>query len=266
MILNAGIVESSNGYFFTRKKGIPFWVLSYLVQGENEKTVGKHTTKRRAPYIALSRPNITYSVTTTAQNSHYLEYWVTFEPKPEWTRLLIWPEEQAGSVYLHLDVPHEALALQHAFEDLIACSRNAHAEQQALAANALERILLMMQPLRPSSKCRITDERVQMAMEFINTNLKNRITLREIARQACLSPFRLAHIFKINVGMAPLHYLERQRIEAAKSLLLATNYTIYAIAEQVGFNNPYHFSTRFRRCVGISPRVFRDQTMRPNKA
>ena len=74
------------------------------------------------------------------------------------------------------------------------------------------------------------------------------------------------NIFKINVGMAPLHYLERQRIEAAKSLLLATNYTIYAIAEQVGFNNPYHFSTRFRRCVGISPRVFRDQTMRPNKA
>ena len=54
-----------------------------------------------------------------------------------------------------------------------------------------------------------------------------------------------------------MRHLESQRIEAAKALLLTSNDPVYAIAGKVGFENPFHFSSRFRRRVGMSPREFR---------
>lgn len=259
MISSIGRTESRDGYVFTRSPGIHFWTMSYQAVGQNAKTVDGHTIMRKPPYIALTRPNTAYKVVTAKQPCHYLEYWVTFEPKPEWSRLLVWPEEQPGAFHVHLNTPREARMLQNAFKDLFGTRMDIHPEKKALAENILERILLLMQNLRPGGKGRITDDRIQHAMEFLSANFRNEIGLNDIAAHVHVSPFHLAHLFKANAGMTLLHYLEIQRIEAAKSLLLSTNDTIYAIAEAVGFKNPYHFSTRFRRHIGLSPRGFREK-------
>ena len=262
MIIAAGISESRNGFLFTRKGGFPHWTLSYLVRGENEKTVGKHMVTRRAPYIALTRPNIPYRVATTPGHLCYLEHWAIFTPKPEWSRLLDWPGEQHGALYLHLSKPAVDGMLRRAFCDLLAFRRDMHPEKEGLAENALERILLLMQKYREPCKNRIADDRVQRVVGFLNTEFRTNISLKDIAAHVHLSPSRLAHLFTKNAGMAPFHYLELQRIEAAKSLLLSTNDPINAVAGQVGFENPYHFSTRFRRRVGVSPKRFREQNIR----
>ena len=262
MIIAAGISESRNGFQFTRKGGFPYWTLSYQIRGENEKTVGQHMVIRRAPYIALTRPNTPYHIVTTPKHLHYLEYWTIFTPRPEWTRLLDWPEEQPGAFHLHLSARDVAGMLRRAFDDLLVFRRDMHPEKKGLAENALERILLFIQKYHASRKGRIVDDRVQRAMGFLSTKFRNNITMNDIAAQVHISPSRLAHLFTESVGMAPLHYLETQRIEAAKSLLLSTNDPIYAVAGKVGFENPYHFSTRFRRRVGVSPRNFREQKIR----
>lgn len=261
MIISTGISESDNGYLYNRIKGSLFWTLSYQVCGQNKKTVGKHTVTRRPPYVALTRPGTVYHVATTNSHTQYFEYWVSFAPKPEWSRLLAWPEEQQGAFHVHLETPDEALLLQCAFKDLNTFRRSVHPEKEALLHNTLERILLLIQNLRPSSKGRITDQRVQRAIDFLNDNFRNKIRFADIAAHVHVSPFHLAHLFKQNVGMSARHYVEMQRVETAKSLLLSTDDTIYAIAENVGYQNPYHFSTRFRRHTGMSPRVFRAQTI-----
>jgi AraC family transcriptional regulator of arabinose operon len=57
--------------------------------------------------------------------------------------------------------------------------------------------------------------------------------------------------------MTPGQFLELQRLNRAKQLLELTPRTIQAIASEVGFDNPFYFTQRFKRQTGLSPRDYR---------
>ncbi len=253
MIEGAGISRS--------RAGFRCWTLSFQARGENIKTVGTRAVLRRPPYVALTRPATPYRVATTPRGREYLEYWVVFVPRPEWMRLLDWPEDPPGAVHVRLRPPAPTAAIRRAFEDLLAARHAVMPERDALAENALERILLLMQSLHAARAERVTDARVQRAVDWLNAHVREPLTLGALAARACVSPSRLSHLFVETVGLSPLRYRERCRIETAKALLLSTNDPVRAIADQVGYANPYHFSTRFRRRVGRSPRAFRNRSL-----
>ena len=52
-------------------------------------------------------------------------------------------------------------------------------------------------------------------------------------------------------------YREHQRLSRACQLLSVTAHAVQSIAAAVGYANPFHFSTRFRRFAGMSPRAYR---------
>jgi AraC family transcriptional regulator len=74
---------------------------------------------------------------------------------------------------------------------------------------------------------------------------------------SCLSVSRFSLLFKECTGLAPVKFLEARRIEKARHLLLTTDLPVQQIGLQVGFSNAQHFSTRFRKLTGQSPRAFR---------
>nr|WP_231965595.1 helix-turn-helix transcriptional regulator [Mycobacterium sp. E802] len=55
----------------------------------------------------------------------------------------------------------------------------------------------------------------------------------------------------------PYQFALDRRIARAQTLLLTTSQSITEIAARVGFSNPSHFATAFKRRVGISPRGYR---------
>jgi transcriptional regulator GlxA family with amidase domain len=59
------------------------------------------------------------------------------------------------------------------------------------------------------------------------------------------------------VGVSPIAYLRRQRIERARRLLRETDLPVGAIALQVGFNDFSYFARTFREVVGVTPRGYR---------
>jgi transcriptional regulator GlxA family with amidase domain len=64
-------------------------------------------------------------------------------------------------------------------------------------------------------------------------------------------------LFKQQTGYAPIDFLIRQRIRKACQLLDTTDASVAAIAEKVGFEDPYYFSRCFHRIMGSSPRTYR---------
>ena len=54
-----------------------------------------------------------------------------------------------------------------------------------------------------------------------------------------------------------MSYLKRTRIEKAKELLLNTDLKINEVSEKVGFKNPQHFASSFKKIVGLTPIEYR---------
>lgn len=79
-----------------------------------------------------------------------------------------------------------------------------------------------------------------------------------MAGEAGMSRTRFSERFKSVVGMTPLDYLIRVRIDFAKNALDKTDLPISLIAMQVGYESESAFSSAFKRVAGLSPKHYRN--------
>lgn len=96
---------------------------------------------------------------------------------------------------------------------------------------------------------------------YIDTHYKETLTLDILARQAHLNKFYLAHAFKEEYGMSPIHYMITRRVEESRYLLRETDMSMSQIARILGFSSASYFSQSFRRAEGISPMEYRKQAV-----
>lgn len=107
---------------------------------------------------------------------------------------------------------------------------------------------------------------VKPAVDFIELNYDQPLTLADVAKAAYLSVSRLAHLFKEQMGITIIEYLTDVRISNAKRLLLATDKNCAKICFEVGYNNQSYFTRTFKEIVGMTPRQFRESNRRENNA
>ncbi|MCX6309971.1 MAG: AraC family transcriptional regulator [Bacteroidia bacterium] len=92
---------------------------------------------------------------------------------------------------------------------------------------------------------------------FIDQNLDKKITLEDLANQVCLSADYFSKTFKEIMGIRPMEYVSRKRIERAQMLLITTNLSISQIAEKVGIYNNSYFSTLFKKFTLSTPESYK---------
>ena len=63
----------------------------------------------------------------------------------------------------------------------------------------------------------------------------------------------LQRLFKAETGMSIYQYVSKLRMDAAITLLGASNYNINEIAEYVGYNDRKRFTEIFKKRFGVSP-------------
>lgn len=101
--------------------------------------------------------------------------------------------------------------------------------------------------------------RFQNVLEYIRKNLHHPITIHELADIAKLNPTYFSNLFSQYMGISPIPYINKRRVEEAQKLLLSTRQTLYQIAQTVGFSDEYYFSRVFKKTVGIAPDHYRKQ-------
>lgn len=95
---------------------------------------------------------------------------------------------------------------------------------------------------------------------FVSAHLGHDIGLDDLCREAGVSRFHFARMFKESTGQTPHRWLTARRIEAAKTLLRATDKPVGAIAGDTGFASQSHFGQTFRRATGLTPTAWRRRT------
>jgi AraC-like DNA-binding protein/ligand-binding sensor protein len=119
-------------------------------------------------------------------------------------------------------------------------------------AEMLAKYLLFENSLRPSF-----GYGVQEAVDYINSNLKEKMTINKISHESGLSKNTLYRGFMKEFGMTIGEYITEKRIEKAEKLLLETDLSVEEIAFETGFSGSAYFGANFKKARGISPLKFR---------
>jgi signal transduction histidine kinase/AraC-like DNA-binding protein/ABC-type sugar transport system substrate-binding protein/DNA-binding LytR/AlgR family response regulator len=98
---------------------------------------------------------------------------------------------------------------------------------------------------------------VRQAMAYLHERYTQAVSRQDLARYLGMSGDYLTFCFRKEVGMTPIAYLNRYRINQAKVMLSESDKNITEIAMSVGFSDSSYFSRVFRRQVGVSPEAFR---------
>lgn len=104
---------------------------------------------------------------------------------------------------------------------------------------------------------------VQKAVQYIEKRYNQDISLEEVANHVHLSPNYFCSIFKSTTGRSFVEYITNLRIEKAKEMLMDLDYTIYHIADAVGYNDPRYFSRVFKTITGKTPSQYRNSILVP---
>lgn len=95
-------------------------------------------------------------------------------------------------------------------------------------------------------------------IEEMNANYASDKSVGEYARMVHLDKYYFITIFKKSMGLSPLAYRTKIRMDNAKTLLQSTNMRIKEIALVNGYKDQLYFSRIFKKYTNLSPQEYRD--------
>lgn len=96
---------------------------------------------------------------------------------------------------------------------------------------------------------------IQLVLRYVGAHFTENLTLDSIADAARLNRSYLCRLFKKEVGGSIFQYINRLRMEKAANLLTnRPGIMIKEVAEQIGMDEPFYFTRRFKDYYGLPPR------------
>jgi AraC-like DNA-binding protein len=166
---------------------------------------------------------------------------------------------------LHLRAPDEGGWIVQVIHHAVAESRARHAGSDAMLARMSEMMFVdavrrYTEQLPPDSNgwlAGLRDRLIGHALALMHQEPAHDWTVDELGRRIGLSRSALHERFVQLIGVPPMQYLARWRIQAAARMLLETRETVATIALEVGYDSEAAFARAFKRLVGQPPASWR---------
>ena len=99
--------------------------------------------------------------------------------------------------------------------------------------------------------------RLCRARDLLRESHDRPLTIRDVAREAAISPFHFIRRFAAVFGETPHQFRIQARLDRAKHLLALSDYSVTDVCLEVGFESLGSFSDLFARRVGVAPSAYR---------
>ncbi|SDW31393.1 transcriptional regulator, AraC family [Lutibacter oricola] len=132
--------------------------------------------------------------------------------------------------------------------------------QQSLISSGL--LYLLVSKFIGATKVSVEKEAansVLTAINYIQSNLNNELTVSKLSETACLSSGYFSKKFKELTQFTPIEYINKQRLEKAQLLLNTTTKSCIEIASSCGFKSNAYFCKMFKKYVGQTPNDYRNK-------
>ena len=108
------------------------------------------------------------------------------------------------------------------------------------------------------------DKPIKDAQQYIENNFGEKISVEDLATMFALSRRNFVRRFKKATSNAPLEYIQRVKVEAAKKSLETSQNNVSEVMYSVGYNDNKAFRSTFRKYTGLSPKEYRNRYNREN--
>lgn len=98
---------------------------------------------------------------------------------------------------------------------------------------------------------------IRRVVEYIDSHLKETLSVTEIAEKAGLTPNRLSTKFHKETGVTIMAYVNRERLKEAAGLLELSQLPVQEIGTRVGYLDSNYFARCFKKAYGITPTEYR---------
>ena len=100
-------------------------------------------------------------------------------------------------------------------------------------------------------------QQIKNVLQYISEHIQDKLSISELASLCGFSESYFMSIFRKNVGMSCINYINHYRIQSAAHQLDETDLPVMDIALDNGFSNISYFNLQFKREFGMTPQQFR---------
>lgn len=100
---------------------------------------------------------------------------------------------------------------------------------------------------------------ITTCQNYILKNIYQELSLQQLVHITKKNPVYLSTLFKKEVGMPLIKYIQQEKVEEAKKLLTLTHRSILDISTMLNFNDQSYFTKIFKQQTGITPKQYRKQ-------
>ena len=143
--------------------------------------------------------------------------------------------------------------------EIMKCERSGEFKKLFVESKVIELLLLQLEQIvqydeRPFSKLAGKDiEKMYEVRELLIKKMSHSHSLRTLASAVGTNEFTLKKGFKEIFGKTVFQYLNELKMNHAKEKLINDDLSVSEISAMVGYKNPQHFSTAFKKHYGVTP-------------
>lgn len=251
-----GYYPRAEGHYTYRKKGLPENFLFYCVDGYGWYQIGdkQYTVGPNEFFILPQNVEHAYG---SAEEDPWTIYWIHFggDFLPEFNRMVTAKEvmkptyiQNNEEIYKLFGRIYKTLELGYSTDNLMFVNM--------CLSHFLT--LFMYSPRHHAAIPHDSTDCIDSAIVYMQEHISENLTLNELSQHYNYSPSRFSGLFKQKTGYAPIDYFIQMKMQKASQQLALTSKSIKDIAMSMGFDDPYYFSRRFRKIIGVPPTAYRN--------
>ena len=154
--------------------------------------------------------------------------------------------------------------IKTAVENIFSCAKGNTPQLDMLMKSEMLRLFWLLEVsgdiFRVSENTVSMGEMVRPAIEYMNENFNEDISVGQLAEVVHLSKSYFMRCFKKAAGIGAIEYLAQLRVKKVCALLYETDKTAAEAASECGFRNLSNFNRRFKEIMDCTPREYRKTT------
>jgi AraC-like DNA-binding protein len=253
LVVVSGGWENCAPDYAIHRATFPFYSIEYVAGGHGRLKLQGRSHELHPGQVYSYGPKVTHEIVTDSAKP-LVKYFVNFSGTG--ARRLLRQCQLAPGQISQIFPPND---LQTLFDELIRCGQKNSAQSENLCARLLECLALKVAESRAplAGVETLAFNTYVHCRQHIQHHFQRLKTLKQVADECHINGAYLCRLFRRYGHQSPYQFVLRLKMNRAAELLRQPGALVKQVAEQAGFEDPFHFSRTFKSVFGLPPEEFR---------